>query len=452
MKYDLAIEGGTLVSGSGREKKNLYVQEGVVAAVTADRLQARQHCDASDLMLLPGMIDGHVHFMDPGDSSREDFVSGSSAAAAGGVTTVIEHTHSHPVRSAHFLQEKMAHLENRSLVDYGLGAHVWPEDIPRVEELWRAGLQFFKVFTCNTHGVPAILAGRMLELFRSLASFGGLCLVHCEDEFITVDNEASLRKLGRRDYGILSLWRSQEAEQVAASTVALLARITGAPTIIAHISHPEVLDIVARERQEGTRVWAESCPHYFYLSEEDILEHGPYRKCTPPVRSKEQGEKLWQRLAGSEITHISSDHAPSTLSQKAEGIEDMWKGHFGLPGVQTTLSMLLNAVNTSRCSLERVVQLVAESPAQLYGLWPRKGTLQKGADADIVLVDMKGKKTLSNDAMLSRSAWTPYDGMKVQGCPVATYLRGQLIAHEGRIAAKPGTGRFLPGPGFQGKD
>ncbi|MCH8320919.1 MAG: amidohydrolase family protein [Acidobacteria bacterium] len=179
MRYDLAIEGGTLVSGTGLEKQNLYIQEGVVANVTTDRLEARQHCDASGLWVLPGMIDGHVHFQDPGDSSREDFVSGSSAAAVGGVTTVIEHTHSHPVRNTRFLQEKIAHLENRSLVDYGLGAHVWPEDIPQVEELWRAGLQFFKIFTCNTHGVPAILAGKMLQLFQSLARFDGLCLVHC---------------------------------------------------------------------------------------------------------------------------------------------------------------------------------------------------------------------------------------------------------------------------------
>ena len=127
----------------------------------------------------------------------------------------------------------------------------------------------------------------------------------------------------------------------------------------------------------------------------------------------------------------------------------MWEGHFGLPGVQTTHSMLLNAVNGGRFSLERVVQLVAETPAQLYRLWPRKGNLQPGADADIVLVDMKGKQTLSNDAMLSRSAWTPYNGVKVQGSPVATYVRGQLVASEGKVVAKPGTGRFLPGPGAE---
>ncbi len=448
MKYDLAIEGGTLVTATGRENKNLYLQDGVIANVTSDRLEARQHHDASGLLVFPGMIDGHVHFQDPGDNSREDFVSGSSAAAVGGVTTVIEHTHSHPVRNTPFLQEKLAHIRDRSVVDYGLGAHVWPEDIPQVEELWRAGMQFFKVFTCTTHGVPAMLAGRMLQLFQAVAKFDGLCLVHCEDEFITAENEARLKKLGRKDYGILCQWRSQEAEQVATNTVALLARLGGAKTIIAHISHPEVLDIVARDRQAGAKLWAESCPQYFYLSEADILKHGPYRKFTPPARSEEQAEGLWQRLAGGEITHISSDHAPSTAAQKAKGNENMWEGYFGLPGVQTTLTLLLNAVNAGRLSLERIVQLVAERPAKLYRLWPRKGNLQPGGDADIVLIDMKATHTLSNKTMLSKAGWTPYDGLKVKGRPVATYVRGILVASDGKVVAKPGTGRFLPGPGF----
>ncbi|MEE8348461.1 MAG: amidohydrolase family protein, partial [Acidobacteriota bacterium] len=152
MSYDLAIDGGTLVSGSGRLRQNIYLRDGLVAAVSTDRHEARRRHDATDLFVLPGMIDGHVHFQDPGDNEREDFISGSRSAAVGGVTTVIEHTHSHPVRGLPFLEEKLAHTRNRSLVDYGLAAHLWPEDIPRVEELWAAGMQFFKVFTCTTHG------------------------------------------------------------------------------------------------------------------------------------------------------------------------------------------------------------------------------------------------------------------------------------------------------------
>ncbi|MFQ5853584.1 MAG: dihydroorotase family protein [Candidatus Binatia bacterium] len=323
MTYDLGIEGGTIVSMSGRLRANVYAQDGLVAAVTGERLEARERHDVSGLFVLPGMIDGHVHFQDPGDTSREDFVSGSSAAAVGGVTTVIEHTHSNPVRSTRLLQEKIAHLKDRSVIDYGLAAHVWPDDVPRVEELWRAGVQFFKVFTCTTHGVPAVLPGKMLQLFRELARFDGICLVHCEDEFITTENELRLRSLGRKDYGILSEWRSREAEQTAVNTVALLARLSVAKTIIAHVSHPKVLDIIARDRLAGAKLWIESCPQYFYLSEADILKHGPYRKFTPPPRSEAEAQGLWERLAGGEITHISTDHAPSTLAQKAEGTNDM---------------------------------------------------------------------------------------------------------------------------------
>ena len=447
MTYDLGIEGGTLVSGSGRVRVNVYVQDGVVANVTSDRHPARHCRDATDLMVLPGMIDGHVHFQDPGDSDREDFVTGSGSAAVGGVTTVIEHTHSHPVRSLSFLQEKIAHTRDRSLVDYGLAAHVWPEDIAQVGELWRAGTQFFKVFTCTTHGIPAVLPGNMLQLFQAVAGCDALCLVHCEDEFITAESEKRLRQAGRKDYGILREWRSREAEQVASSTVSLLARLTGARTVIAHVSHPQVLDLVARDREAGAQLWMESCPQYLYFCEDDILQHGPFRKFTPPARSKEDGEQLWGRLTSGEITHVSSDHAPSTAAQKEEGLEDIWGCHFGLPGTQTVLTLMLNGVDQGRLTLEQVVRLVCENPARLYRMWPRKGNLQVGADADMILVDMSQSITVENDKMLSKTGWTPYHGMAVRGVPLATYVGGNLVASEGRIMADPGVGQFLPGPG-----
>jgi dihydroorotase-like cyclic amidohydrolase len=253
--------------------------------------------------------------------------------------------------------------------------------------------------------------------------------------------------LGRKDYGILLEWRTREAEQLAASVVALLARFTHARTVIAHVSHPAVLDLIARDRRAGARLWVESCPQYFYLREDEVFRHGPLRKFTPPARSEAEAQTLWQRLAAGEITHISTDHAPSTLAQKAEGKEDMWQCHFGLPGIQTTLTMLLNAVNDGRLTLEQVVKLTAETPAQLYRLWPRKGNLQPGADADIVLVDLGRSETLKNEMMLSKAGWTPYGGFKVKGVPVATHVRGKLVAQDGKTMAPPGTGECTPGPG-----
>jgi dihydroorotase len=289
----------------------------------------------------------------------------------------------------------------------------------------------------------------MLQLFREVARIDGLCLVHCEDEFITAQNEEHLRGLGRKDYGILSEWRSREAEQVAVNTVALLARLGGAKTIIAHVSHPDVLDFIAQQRVMGARLWVESCPQYFYLRDTDVLKHGPYRKFTPPARSEAEAQGLWQRLAAGEITHISTDHAPSTLAQKAEGTDDLWNCHFGLPGVETTLVMLLNAVNAGRLTLEHVVRLVAETPARLYRLWPKKGNLQPGGDADLVLIDMDREHVLTNKTVLSKAGWTPYDGLNVRGHSVATYVRGNLVARDGKVMAGPDMGKYLSGPGAQ---
>lgn len=447
MTFDLGIEGGTLVSSAGRFRANLYVQDGTVAAVQDEVRPARHRVDARGLFVLPGMIDGHVHFQDPGDTSREDFITGSSAAALGGVTTVIEHTHSDPVRTASFLRDKIEHLHSRSLVDFGLAAHVWPEDVPRVADLWTAGVQFFKLFTCTTHGVPALVPGVLLDLFRRLAQIDGLALVHCEEESITAEAERHLRAEGRKDFGILPLWRSREAEQLAASATVQLARMTGCRVIVAHVSHPAVLEHTRRERLRGARLWVETCPQYLYLRESQIHEYGPYRKFTPPARTEAEAQGLWEAVTDGDVTHISTDHAPSTRAHKDEGLHDMWQAHFGLPGVQTTLTMLLEAVNAGRLTLERVTQLVSESPARLYRLWPRKGSLQPGADADLVLVDLEKPHTLTDSAMVSKAGWTPYHGLQVRGRVVATYLRGQLIAEHGRPASAPGCGHYLAGPG-----
>lgn len=443
MALDLAIRNGTLVEPGGRYRANLYVHEGRIAAVGELDEPADRTINADGLFVLPGMVDGHVHFMDPAATEREDFITGSSAAAVGGVTTVIEHTHAGPLLNPEAVTEQATYLAGRSIVDYGLIAHTWPDTIDRSEAIWRAGASAFKVFTCETHGVPAILPGDMLRLFRRVAAFGGLCLVHCEDEFITADNERSLRAAGRTDPRVIVEWRTREAEATAVNTVALLARLTGARVIIAHASRPAVVDLVNRERARGARIWVESCPQYFYLEEREIEAEGGLRKFTPPARSAEEAAGLWRRLRDGEVTHIQTDHAPSTLDQKAEGGGDIWQPHFGLPGVETTLTMMLNGVNDGHLSLERLVEAYAATPARLHGLHPRKGALRVGSDADLVLVDLGRERVLSNDQVVSKAGWTPYAGRRVRGSPVMTFVRGALVAEEGRVMAPPGTGRWV---------
>ncbi len=421
---------------------------GRIAAISEEDLGAREVIAADGLLVLPGMIDGHVHFQDPGDTGREDFITGTCAAAVGGVTTVIEHTHSHPVRDPDALREKLAHLRGRSLIDFGLAAHAWPDRIDEVGRLWAAGVTFFKVFTCTTHGVPGFDHAALLALFREITRVDALCLVHCEDEAITSANERALRAGGRTDPLVVRDWRTREAELVAAGSVGLLARLTGARVIAAHVSHAEVADLLGREVAAGARLALETCPQYLYLREDELRTHGAFRKFTPParIRSDAEADAMWRRVAQGPITHVSTDHAPATRAHKTEG--SIWDVHFGLPGVETTLSLLLNGVAERRLSVERVVEFVAEYPARLYGLWPRKGSLEVGSDADLVLIDLHADRILRDEDVVSKAGWSPYAGRRVRGRPVITLSRGRLVARDGRPVGDPGWGRFLPGPGL----
>lgn len=452
MSADLVIRDAIIVSPEGRTRGDLLVSGGQVAGIVAPGAgEGREIVDASGLYLLPGGVDPHVHMMDPGLTEREDFMTGTGAAAVGGVTTVVEHHRSLPfVVNADILREKAAYLADRGLIDYALFGGGHPDNIEQLRPMWEAGAAAFKLFTCNLHGAPAVLPDKMLEVFREIASFDGLCLVHAEDEFITRANEERLKAAGRKDFRVIPGWRTREAEQVAVNTTALLARMTGCRVIIAHASHPVVCDLVNRERAHGAKLWIESCPQYFYLSEDEIDQWGPWHKFTPPARDRASADEMWRRLEAGDIDMICADHAPATRQDKSKGLEDIWDCSFGLPGVETVLPLMLSGVNEGRLSLERLVAARSQVPAQVYGLWPRKSGLNIGADADFVLVDMEAEKTLRDEDVVSKVGWTPFAGRKVRGLPVKTFVRGRLVAEDGKPVGEPGWGEFLPGPGARG--
>jgi dihydroorotase (multifunctional complex type) len=444
--FDLGVENGTLVRPGGQAPGHVYVSDGRIAAIAAQPLPAAETIDASDLLVMPGMVDAHVHFMDPGDASREDFPTGSAAAARAGVTTVIEHTHARPVRTAAELEAKRTYLEDRSIVDFGLAAHAWPDLLDAVDGVVGAGAAFIKAFTCSTHGLPGLRAADLHGLLTRLADSPVPCLVHAEDESLTEQAERELRAAGREDPGVIPSWRNRAAEEVAIAVVGQLARRLPARVAIAHVSGAGALAEVERAREAGAPLVAESCPQYLTLLEGEVLEHAAFRKFTPPARAGGTDlDRMWHAVATGRIDYIATDHAPATAAQKRAG--SIWDVHFGLPGIDTTLSVLLDGAHSGRLSYERIVELYSQRPAQVYGLDPRKGSLDVGADADLVLVDPKQEWQVRDEDIISRAGWSPLAGRTLVGRAVRTYVRGRLVAVGDEVVAAPGTGQFVAGAG-----
>lgn len=446
-EVDLAVRNARIVSADGVSAGHLYVEDGRVAGVGGHDLSAAETVDAAGLVLLPGMVDVHIHLMDPAEPEREDWPTGTAAAAVAGVTTLVEHTHTRPVRTVGDLAAKRDYVRDRSVVDYGLAAHASTERIEDSVEVLAAGAAFLKVFTCETHGIPAVGTGRLHALMQSVPRGKGVFLVHAEDDELTAEAERRIKPTGRTDGAVIPEWRHPLAEQIAADTVGRLARATGATVAVAHCSHEEVVDILGRHRDRGADLHVETCPQYLLLLRDEIEEQGAFRKFTPPARagSEDDLEQMWQRLRDARISYLASDHAPATRQQKTAG--SIWEVPFGLPGIDTTLRLMLDAVARERLSWTRLVEVYSRNPARLYGFYPRKGCLEMGSDADFLLIDPDARYVLEDGMILSKAGWTPYAGRALRGQVVSTYLRGRKIAEGGRCLAPAGAGVFVPGMG-----
>ena len=428
---------------------NILIKNGKIAAITAqhESVECDEVIDAGGRYVIPGAVDGHTHMMDPGHTEREDFITGTRAAAYGGVTTVITHHRTiPPVYTVKELREKIRYLKDRSVVDFGLKGGGAPDNIQELKAMWDEGVTGFKMFTCNMHGAPAMYPGDLLKAFREIASWDGTVLIHCEDDHITSTEEQRLKKEGRKDYLSHSEWRSSLAERLAVETVIEIAMETGVRVVIAHVSQPVLLEKIKTARDRGYPVYAEMCPYYLYLTLEDLKERGPWVKFTPPMRARkaEELDIMWEMLTGGFVSVLGSDHCPYPKEQKKAGDQNIWDAPNGLPGVETSMRLMLNGVNNGKTTINKVVEVMCENPARVYGLYPKKGTMEIGSDADLVILDMEREEMLTNSKILSKCGWTPYDGMKIKGVADTVLLRGEVVVKEGKVLSQPGFGKFQP--------
>lgn len=431
---DLVIRGGKIVSPEQIIDASVAIDGGRIVAIGHDHLMpsARQEMRADGLHLLPGAIDSHVHFRDPGYPHKETWKSGSAAAACGGVTTVFDMPNTKPATgTVEALQMKLRAAE-ASYVDFGIHALLGDETIDRLEDLLDAGATSFKAFVGNTFGnLPAPTDGALLEGFEILAPLGIRTVVHAENSSIMARRQARLEAAGRNDAWAHLAARPAVAEIEAIGRVLTLAEWTGARVHIAHHSAADSLFVLRDAKRRGVDVTVETCPQYLLLHTGDMTRLGGILRLNPPIREERHHQPLWDALRDGTIDMIATDHAPHTPEEKTR--ESIWACDCGFPGVETQMSIMLTEVNRQRATLMDYVKWSAVAPAKAWGLYGTKGVLAPGADADIAMVDMNAKGVLSQGRLQSISKISPWHGRPVMGHPLHTLVRGRFVMRDGKL-------------------
>ncbi len=446
--YDLTLIGGTLVSPRGRVRADIGVKGGLIAAIAADLSaeESRRSVRLEELYVLPGCIDSHMHLWEAGFVSAADFASGTLTALAGGITTIIDQPLTPPeVLTADIFQAKVATGERTSYVDFALHGGVGHDNLADLEGLWQAGCTAFKVFMSDSGcKVAALSDGELLAVFGEIGRLGGTVLIHAENEAMLQYNLAKLKSAGRKDPQAFLDWRPPEVEYEAIHRALHLLEGSGARAVFLHTTLPEGVDLIQKARARGLDVYVETCPHNLYLSSEDFEQKGPWVAFAPPVRDPERVAGLWKRLADGQIHTMGSDHGAVEKSLKEVGYQDIWKSLFSVPDAETFTCLMLDAASKGKLTLERLSALQSENPARLYGLFPKKGILQVGSDADFTIVDLKPSYTLRAGEMHTACGWIPYEGLEITGRVTHTILRGEVLMENQKIDARPGFGKFIP--------
>jgi len=442
----LLVSGGLLVDELSVRRADVLVQDGRVQAILPpDHGQtAANVIDATGLHVLPGVVDAHVHFNEPGRTDWEGFVTGTTAAAASGITTVCDmplNCHP-PTLDARALALKRSAIVDHALIDYAFWGGVVPDSLEHLKELKREHVVGVKAFLCDSGlaEYPHLDEFSQLETMQACADLGLLLALHAEDAAETGRLGQQARAEGRREALDWAHSRPPSTELDAVRRSLELAAETGARLHFVHISTGGAARLIAQARATGQDVSVETCPHYLCLDESDLEQLGTFGKCAPPLRSRAEVEGLWQALLDGAIDWIASDHSPCPPSMKET--DDIWSAWGGLGGVQTFLPALLTeAVHGRGVSLPKLVSLTAGNPAKRLGLYPRKGVLEPGSDADIVLLDLQKKWTLGQRDLRTRWPVNPFVGREFAGQVDATLVRGTVVWQAGEPRVAPGFGQ-----------
>jgi dihydroorotase (multifunctional complex type) len=404
---------------------------------------ADQKINLKNLLVLPGLIDEHVHLRDEGKSYKEDFQTGTAAAAAGGFTTVLDMPNNEPVTmSVETLRNRMRNASREILVNVGFYSE-FPKKIPEVNGIVGEGAVGFKLFMGYQIGGLNIDDDRDLEnAFKQVADLKVPVAVHAEDKALLTTNEEKLKQAKKSSINAFQEAHSETVEVKAIERLLKISMKTDVRLHFCHVSTKQGLNAIGEAKKAGRKVTCEVTPNHLLFSVSDLARNGQMLIMAPPLRSKEQVEALWQGLEAGSIDALGSDHAPHALGEKSAS--SVWDVKVGVPGLETTLPLMLTQVKKNRLSFAQLVQLLAEKPAEIFGLKDR-ARLEQGKNADLTIVDFNAKFKIEASKFKSKAKYSPYDGWEVVGKPVKTFVNGILVFDEGEIIAKAGSGSIVRG-------
>jgi dihydropyrimidinase len=451
------IKGGTCVTASDTYKADVLIEDGKIVGTAArfEGVTADETIDATGKYVFPGGIDAHTHMDMPfgGTTSSDDFETGTVAAAHGGTTTIIDfaiQTKGSSLRQA--LDTWHGKAEGKAAIDYGF--HVIATDVPppvleEMGSLVREGVTSFKLFMAY----PGVLLLDDQSIFRAMLRAGelnALITMHAETGLpIDVIVQRALAE-GKRAPIYHALTRPEAAEATGTERALALAEMAHVPVYIVHLSAQRALERVMEARDRGLPAYAETCPQYLFMSEDDLRGtpndefEGAKFVCTPPLRPKHHHDHLWRGLNNYDLQVVSTDHCPFCMKEQKElGRNDFSKIPNGMPGVETRLYLLWEGVREKKISMNRFVEITSTAPAKIFGLYPRKGTLAAGADADVVVWDPEKRHVLSHKTLHMRVDYSPLEGREVTGAASVVMQRGRTIVKDGKFLGKAGQGQFL---------
>ena len=435
---NLALPGDRLVAGE------IGIRDGRIAAIAEiGALNSENRIDATGLVL-PGVVDAHVHTRsEPG----EGITRATTAAAAGGVTTIVDMPYDDPtpITNVQAFLAKTAAVEREAITDVALWATIAKSGgLDEIEELVSAGACGFKVSTFETHPVrfPRIPDGELYLAMQRIQAAGSLIAFHAENDDLVTRLVARLEAEGRTDAGAHAAARPPVAETEAAGRALELALATGVRVHIVHATVERTFKLVARAREDGVDASAETCLHYLLMDEEELTRQGARAKINPPLRTSHDVERLWQLIASGQIAYITTDHVGWTRERKTT--KSIFDAKSGVPGLEVFLPLFFDAaVGRRGFTVGRLAELLSENPARRLGLWPQKGGIVVGADADLVLFDPEKRWRIDESRLVTAAGWSPYHGREVTGAVDRVLVRGETVFQGGELTGAPGQGRWV---------